>query len=85
MVADSAQGLKHFREDQELRNNAEALYVAMLRMIEACINSLVHESLCKFEQSKPNGVLTMFSDKAQAWARWGASRFHEQAAPGECG
>ena len=85
MVAESAQSLKHFREDQELRNNAEALYVAMLRMIEACINSLVHESLCKFEQSNPNRVLTMFSDKAQVRARWGASSFNETAAPGECG
>jgi hypothetical protein len=48
VVADSAQSLRQFCEDQELRKTAEALYVAMLRMIEACINSLVNEPLCTY-------------------------------------
>jgi hypothetical protein len=47
VVADSAQNLRQFHEDQELRKIAEALYVAMLGMIDACINSLVHQSPCK--------------------------------------
>jgi hypothetical protein len=85
VVAESAQSLKHFREDQDLRNTAEDLYVAMLRMVEACINSLVHESPCKSGQSNPNRLLTMFSDKAQVRVRWGTSSFHEKAAPGDCG
>ena len=48
VVADSAQSLRQFCGDQELRKTAESLYVAMLRMIEACINSLVNESICKY-------------------------------------
>lgn len=48
VVADSAQSLRQFNDDQGLREKAEALYVAMLRMIDACINSLVHEPACKY-------------------------------------
>jgi hypothetical protein len=64
VVADSAQSLRQFNEDQELRETAEALYVAMLRMIDACINSLVHESTCKYTPiCNRGGVLNMFRDE----------------------
>ncbi|PMD37919.1 hypothetical protein L207DRAFT_635367 [Hyaloscypha variabilis F] len=43
VVADSAESLKQFNEDDQLRKAAEALYVAMLKMIEACIDSLINE------------------------------------------
>ncbi|KAE9368239.1 hypothetical protein N431DRAFT_414523 [Stipitochalara longipes BDJ] len=43
VVADSAESLQQFHNDDELRKAAEALYVAMLKMIEACINSLINE------------------------------------------
>ncbi len=54
LVSDSEQKLRQFREDQELRNTAKSLYVATLKMIEACINSLINESICKYGC---NGVL----------------------------
>jgi hypothetical protein len=85
VIADSAQSLRHFREDQELRRTAEALYVAMLRMVEACINSLVHESLCKFAQSNPNTMLILFSGQVQIRLQWRTTGIQEKATPGDCG
>jgi hypothetical protein len=60
VVVDLAQSLRQFNEDLELRKTAEALYVAMLRMIDACIKSLVHESTCKNTPTcNLGGVLTI--------------------------
>jgi len=51
VVADSAEGLKQFHEDEGLHKAAEALYVSMLKMIEVCINSLINERTCKYSQT----------------------------------
>jgi len=48
VAADSAESVKQFHTDAELRTAAEALYVAMLKMIEACISSLINERTCKY-------------------------------------
>jgi len=59
VVADSAESLKQFNEDDQLRKAAEALYVAMLKMIEACIDSLINEPACKYP--RVDGILRMCS------------------------
>lgn len=46
-VANSEESLRQFHNDQQLRKTAVSLYVSMLGMIEACINSLIHEKMGK--------------------------------------
>jgi hypothetical protein len=47
LVAESEKYLVQFNDDQDLRRIALALYVSMLRMIDASIHSLLHEPACK--------------------------------------
>ncbi|KAI9683768.1 MAG: hypothetical protein M1822_005958 [Bathelium mastoideum] len=47
VVAESEQSLRQFCGDRGLRESAISLYVAILKMIEASINSLINESIWK--------------------------------------
>lgn len=85
-VADSEQGLRQFNGDQELRKIALALYVAMLKMIEACINSLLHESFGRpVELGGRSNVLTTLRNQAYVRLHRGAEDYRQENAEGHCG